>query len=243
MDDRTSTTLPTRTIRGAACNGAGPRDPPAKAQFFRAQAARLPYNAVRIGPNGGGVVAQAAGITEFDDMGDLLLATGRGEQPAFAHLYNLSSPILFAIALRTLRRRELAEEVLQESYLSIWKKAGQYHPARGRALAWMITIVRNRAIDRLRAEGRLGDRLEGLEDDSVSSRAANVVEPSIPGHLAQTVRGCIEQLQNNYRKSILLAYYYGLTHEELAARLETPLGTVKSWVRRGLHQLKGCVEQ
>ena len=178
-----------------------------------------------------------------DALADLLLATGHGDRDAFARVYDLCASTLFAVSLRTLRRRDLAEDVLQETFLTIWRKGGQYRPDRGGPMAWMITIVRNRAIDRLRAEGRVGDRLEGFEDDSVIDRAANAVEPTIPGHLAQTVRGCIEQLQNNYRKSILLAYYYGLTHEELSARLETPLGTVKSWVRRGLHQLKGCVEQ
>ncbi len=178
-----------------------------------------------------------------DELAALLRATGRGDRDAFARLYQRSASALFAVSLRTLRRRDLAEDVLQEAFLTIWRKAGQYNPDRGRPLAWMITIVRNRAIDRLRAEGRARDMIQGLEEDSVIAIGPNMGEPPIPGHLAKMVRDCIEQLRINYRKSILLAYYYGLTHEELASRLDTPLGTVKSWVRRGLHQLKGCLEQ
>ena len=174
---------------------------------------------------------------------DLLIAAGHGDRGAFARLYDASAPTLFAVSLRTLRRRDLAEDVLQEAFLTIWRKARQYRPDRGHPLAWMIAIVRNRAIDRLRAESRAGGPPVAYEENFGTAPVDEPGEPPIPGDLAQSIRTCIELLKNNYRKSILLAYYYGLTHEELAARLKTPLGTVKSWVRRGLNQLKGCLDQ
>ncbi len=174
---------------------------------------------------------------------DLLIAAGRGDRGAFARLYDASAPTLFAVSLRTLRRRDLAEDVVQEAFLTIWRKARQYRPDRGHPLAWMVAIVRNRAIDRLRTERRAGGPPVAYEENTGTAPVAEPGEASIPGEVAQTIRTCIELLQINYRNSILFAYYYGLTHEELAARLKAPLGTVKTWVRRGLNQLKGCLEQ
>ena len=182
------------------------------------------------------------GTAELEALEPLLCASGNGDRAAFAELYRLSASRLYPIALRILRRPEAAEDVLQEAYVLIWRKAAQFHPSRGRPLPWMAAIVRNRAIDRLRAQARepqdpahWDDLAEGLADPAASASAA-----AAPDALA--VRGCLERLQENQRQAILLAYYGGLTHEELAARLEAPLGTVKSWVRRGLLQLKDCLE-
>ena len=110
-------------------------------------------------------------------------------------------------------------------------------------MAWMVAIVRNRAIDRLRSEGRSPTAAAVSDGESEIEAHTGAFEPAIPRDMADSVRSCVERLQNNYRRSILLAYYYGLTHEELAARLDAPLGTVKSWVRRGILQLRECLEE
>ena len=182
------------------------------------------------------------GTADLEALEHLLCASGNGDRAAFAEVYRLTAARLFPIALRLLRGREAAEDVLQESYVLIWRKAAQFHPGRGRPLPWMAAIVRNRAIDRLRAQARepqdpaqWDDLAEGLADPAASASAAAAPD-------AVAVRGCLERLQENQRQAILLAYYGGMTHEELSARLDAPLGTVKSWVRRGLLQLKDCLD-
>lgn len=185
----------------------------------------------------------ASDAADPDTLEHLLHAAGRGDRQAFAKVYAQAAPTLFAIALRMARQRPLAEEVLQDAFLSIWRKAGQYHPDRGQAMAWMIAVVRNRAIDRLRSEGRSPTAAAVPDGESAIEAHSAAFEPALPRDMAESVRGCVERLQNNYRRSILLAYYYGLTHEELAARLDAPLGTVKSWVRRGILQLRECLEE
>jgi len=188
-------------------------------------------------------VATTPTVSELDPLADLLSAAGGGDRRAFARLYKLSSPILFAVAMRMLRRREAAEEVVQEAYVAIWRKAGQYRLDRGQPMSWMIAIVRNRAIDRLRKRGREPDATANIDD------LANVL-PSGDGRPADTalaatsaLRECMGQLKVTQQQAIYLAYYHGLTHEELAVRLDAPLGTVKSAVRRGLMQLRECLER
>ena len=174
---------------------------------------------------------------------DLLFTTGQGDRRAFARLYTLSAPTLFAVAVRLLRQRELAEEVVQEAYVSIWRKAGQYQLGRGQPMAWMIAVVRNRAIDRLRKQTREPDVAANLDDlaEFLPSEDRGPAAPT--SALGASLRECLGRLKVTQQKAILLAYYHGLTHEELATRLDAPLGTVKSTVRRGLFQLKECLDQ
>ena len=181
-------------------------------------------------------MAEPQPVTEIDSLGPLLQATAQGDRQAFARVYQLSSARLFAIALRITRRRDLAEEVLQEAFVTIWRKAGQYYPDRGAPMAWMTTIVRSRAIDALRRRPPETQEPE-VETAPVDQDAAWINTGALE------IRGCLDTLPENHRKAILLAYYYGLTHVELADELAAPLGTVKSWVRRGLLQLKECVDQ
>ena len=181
-------------------------------------------------------------VQDSDDLVPLLDGTARADRHAFGELYRLTSPRLFAVALRLLRERELAQDVLQEAYLAIWQKAGDYRAERGQPLAWMAGIVRNRSIDRLRQLQR-----QAAGQESLRATAPNPDwEARLRDHEATMARGlrdCLGQLQENQRKAIQLAYYYGLTHEELAEAMNAPLGTVKSWVRRGLLQLKDCFEE
>lgn len=178
-----------------------------------------------------------------EELGDLLSRTAGGDAAAFAELYRASSPQLFALAVRMLKRRDLAEEVLQEAFVSIWSKAGRYDPAKGSPLTWMASIVRNRALDRLRAR-----RPEQPIDEE--ERAAEWADPA-PSPLdaalqsadARALWECMKILEEGPRDAILRVYYEGLTHQELAARTGIALGTIKSWVRRGLVRLKGCLER
>jgi RNA polymerase sigma-70 factor (ECF subfamily) len=174
-----------------------------------------------------------------EELIGLLRATARGDRVAFERLYQCTSPTLFGVARSLLRRQEWAEEAVQDAYLRIWYHADEYHPSRGRALTWMISIVRYRAIDLLRrqrtpqaANGESGDR------DTPDPEALAVAL-----HDTHRLLGCLGDLTERQRRSIVLAFFEGLTHAELAHRLEVPLGTIKSWVRRGLAILKECLER
>ena len=184
-------------------------------------------------------LAKVTSVTE--PLAELLSETSRGDRQAFQRVYRLASPKLFAIALRIAGRRDLAEEILQEAFLTVWRKADQYNESRGKPLAWMATIVRHRAIDRLRRDGREPRRQSELPEAGLG--AQDLATARFAAGAAEDVRGCLDRLQDKQRKAILLAYYYGLSHEELAVDLDAPLGTVKSWVRRGLLRLKDCLEE
>lgn len=175
-----------------------------------------------------------------DCLEDLLAATARGDRQAFAELYRLTSGRLYAIALALLHQQDAAKDVLQETYLAIWRTAGQYQPDRAPALSWLMGITRHRAIEALRRRRRADEVwADPLEEalqipDPQSSLAVD--------HLSYALQQCLRRLSTDQFRAVALAFFHGLSHEELAARLQTPLGTVKSWVRRGLLQLKGCLE-
>ena len=171
-----------------------------------------------------------------DDQGELraLLERGaQGDRDAFRRLYDETSRRLFAIALRMLGDRGLAEDVLQECYMSVWTRAQHFRADRGSAIAWMQAIARNRSIDRLRMLHRR--ELVPLEELAAPPDGAATAE-------SMTLRRCLEELPEAQRRAILLVYYTGMTHEELSERTDAPLGTVKSRVRRGLRALRNCVE-
>ena len=229
----TQPVLPTSKSRTPICN---PKLPSAS-EVYVLYSHPLPNVA------GGKGVTSVTHVTELDPLEELLVAAGRGDRQAFARLYNLSASRLLAIALRILRQREPAEEVLQEAYLTIWKKASQYHPDRGRPLAWMGTIVRHRAIDLLRSQNREPRSHTGFDDVIEGGLGDDVATEAPFDQIDESLRGCLEKLQSKQQKAIVLAYYYGHTHEELVSALDAPLGTVKSWVRRGLLQLKECLDE
>ncbi len=167
---------------------------------------------------------------------DLLEAVGRGDADSFEMLYGLTSPRLLGYVLGVVKKRDWAEEVVQDVFLQIWRRADTFHPDRGRAIAWMTTIARHAAIDRLRRHRRehpLADD-DLLEDTEAATR--------LPFEITETINKCLSELEENSRRAILLAYYYGYTHEELSEALDAPLGTLKSRVRRGLIRLKACLE-
>lgn len=170
---------------------------------------------------------------------DLLEACGRGDREAFARLYRLTSPKLYGLALRMLKQEAWAQECLQDGFLNVWRNAAHYDPAKAAPMTWMTSIVRHRALDLLRQRrpelylGDYGPPETGGYSDPL---------PMLSGE-AEALARCLEELKEAQRRCLLLAYYEGLSHPELAARLDTPLGTVKTWIRRGLEQMKQCLER
>ncbi|MHB1060099.1 MAG: sigma-70 family RNA polymerase sigma factor [Rhodanobacter sp.] len=176
------------------------------------------------------------------DLAALLRSCATGDRAALARLYESTAPQLFGLALRMVRRRDLAEEVLQDAYLAAWRHAASFDEGRGTAFAWLAAILRNRAIDLLRRRGR---------EAPLDPEAAAAVPDPAPGPLARAVESeaaralaaCLGELEDGPRRSLLLAYYDGLTYEQTASRLGAPVGTVKSWIRRSLQRLKSCLER
>jgi RNA polymerase sigma-70 factor (ECF subfamily) len=179
---------------------------------------------------------------QSDPLVNLLTATARGDRQAFSELYRLTRSRLYAITLALLRQQDAAEDVLQETYLAVWRTAGQYQPGRAPALVWLMAIARHRAIELLRQRRR---RAAEIHAEPLAEEALQIPDPQPAqsvDHLAHAIQECLRRLSTDQAQAIALAFFHGLSHEELAARLRTPLGTVKSWVRRGLLQLKGCLE-
>lgn len=173
----------------------------------------------------------------------LLAAVAAGDQRAFGELYQSCSAHLYGLLLRILRRTDWAQEALQDCFLKIWQKSASYEPAKGAPLAWLSTIARYRALDLLRARR---PEVELPEDDGPGTpEAEDSGSDPLVGAVTEegvgALRRCLQTLTQEQRDSVLLAYYEGYTHQELAARLRAPLGTVKSWVRRGLMRLRECL--
>jgi RNA polymerase sigma-70 factor (ECF subfamily) len=169
------------------------------------------------------------------ELAQLLQRCAAQDSAAFRTLYDKTSPILFARLLRMLRRRSVAEEVLQDVYVRIWQRAVQFEAHRGRALAWMVTIARYCAIDLMRRERMTlvsDDAIAEIADDSSSD--TGVEKPN-------NFDFCIGQLNDNTRKCLTLAFVEGRSHDEIAQITTNPLGSVKSWIRRGLLALKDCL--
>jgi RNA polymerase sigma-70 factor, ECF subfamily len=170
----------------------------------------------------------------------LLARTALGDRAAFADLYRATSSKLFAVSLRIVRERPLAEEVLQDSFVNIWNHASDYAQAKSAPMTWMTAIVRNRSLDvvrRTREEPDVDDILSAnLADESASP--AREAEDRAEAH---TIRDCLAELDAGERQSIALAFFHGLSHSELAQHLRRPLGTVKTHIRRGLAKMKDCL--
>ncbi len=182
----------------------------------------------------------------------LIAAAGRGDHACFAQVYQRTHTHLFGVAVRILGQGQAAEDVLQEAYVSIWKNAAGYRSEVGgqtlQAMTWLIAIVRNKALDALRArtrrrESELPGSGEVDEDDvqSVGHPAPSAMHLLEQASQALHIDGCMQALEGSHRQSLALAYYQGLSHTEVAAQMGAPLGSVKAWIRRGLEKLKGCL--
>ncbi len=181
-------------------------------------------------------------MTAADPLVDLLAAAARRDQRAFARLYEMSSARLFAVALKLLRRQDWAEEVLQEAFVSIWHHAGEYNAALAAPLTWMTTIVRNRCFDWLRRPQQEITTDDETLFESIPDDALGPLEQLVQSSVTKSIFSCLQRLAAKERQTIALAFLHGLTHSELAEHLKEPLGTVKTYVRRGLAQLKVCLQ-
>ena len=179
---------------------------------------------------------------ERDELNRLLIQTGRNDQKAFAELYKRTSSKLFGVCLRMLRDRGEAEEVLQETYTTVWRRAASFDAAKASAITWLITLSRNKAIDRLRQH-----REELLDDPSRLDEAVDgQPTPAADAEASQEYRRlqhCLDELEPQQRDSVREAFFTGATYNELATRCKVPLGTMKSWIRRSLMQLRTCLDQ
>jgi RNA polymerase sigma-70 factor, ECF subfamily len=198
------------------------------------------------------VTLNEASLLNEQEVKRLLLATAARDVDAFERLYKRCAPLLLGVALRITRRRELAEEVLHDSFIRIWRAAETFDPF-GAPVGWMTTIVRNRAIDLMETHdvARV-DSYHAALDDKPEASLDQIFDWSSPESMDETLDSsrlrkfllrCLAGLAAVERQSLVLAYDQGLSHGELAAHLGRPLGTVKTWVRRGLANLRACVDE
>jgi RNA polymerase sigma factor (sigma-70 family) len=184
----------------------------------------------------------SAGSDPREELVRLLGLTGRGDQQAFAELYQRTSSKLFGICLRMLGDRGAAEDVLQEIYTTVWRRAASFDAAKAAAMTWLVALSRNKAIDRLRQR-----REERLDDTSGQSEIADD-QPS-PTAVAdstqerQRLQACLDALEPQHRSVVSEAFFTGATYNDLAIRRKVPLGTMKSWIRRSLLQLRACLDR
>lgn len=174
------------------------------------------------------------------DLVSLMGRVAASDRTAFNQLYAATSAKLFGIVLRILRRRDLAEEVLQEVYVKIWQRAGDFDAARSSPVTWMATIARNSALDvaRRRSHVPIDEAPEALQ---VSDPAKPALEQLELGQELQRLSRCIEGLEPDKQEMVRLAYLNGLSRDELAHRYGHPAGTIKTWLHRSLKQLKDCL--
>ena len=179
-------------------------------------------------------------VTGLSSAATLVEMAGRGSKLALKRLYQLESRRLYGVALRIVRRPEVAADVLQDAFIQVWQNAKSFSPERGAAEAWLTGIVRFRALDAVRKSGR-----EILSDDPALGDAAEnpeIVERMSSDAEAKALQRCLGLLEGEQRRSVMLAFVDGYSHAEIAQRLSEPLGTVKSRIRRGLTALRKCLE-
>ena len=170
----------------------------------------------------------------------LMAGVARGDQAAFERLYVATRAKLFGVVLRILRRNDLAEEVIQETYLKIWNNAGSFDAKLATPITWMVAIARNRAIDivRKRSEASIEDEPEAL------SVAADTPPPLARREMTEELKrllACLGKLDPEKQRIVLLAYYSGWSRDQLARKLDIPVNTIKTWLRRSLLEIRGCM--
>lgn len=180
-----------------------------------------------------------------EDHQKLMARTALGDRTAFEQLYDASYGRLYAVALHLVKHPDRAEEALQDSYVKIWHNASEYRLQRGSVMTWMASIVRYRCLDFLRSQRLRDDRWCSVDDFDQLDPVAVSSEPFTPelSGVSGQLQHCLKQLDANQRHAIYLSYLQGMSHQEIVDRIEAPLGSVKSWIRRGLQRLKKCVEE
>jgi len=172
-----------------------------------------------------------------------LARVAAGDRAALRIVYQDTSAKLFGVCLRILNDRSEAEDVLQDVYVTVWRKAGSFDPSRASPITWLVAIARNRAIDRLRASAmsRRSEPIETAED--VRDDAPAALDLVVAAEQQARLKVCLGELEERHSAVIRSAFLDGVTYEQLAQRMDVPLGTMKSWIRRGLMKLRACLER
>lgn len=180
-----------------------------------------------------------------DDLVELIERVARREESALKQLYDLTSPKLFGLSMRVVGKAEWAEDALQESFLQIWRTACDYRASLSPPMVWLGMIVRSRSLDCLRQRSaeriQLTDEFDDVMADTMAGNAPDPMETTLCSQQALILHQCLEKLENRQREVVCLAYMRDLSHGELAEQLRLPQGTVKTWIRRGLDQLRSCM--
>jgi RNA polymerase sigma factor (sigma-70 family) len=179
-------------------------------------------------------------MSQHPDFDAAIAACARGDRTALNQLYQSEAAKMLGVALRIVKRRTLAEEAVQDAFVQVWRKAASFDPDLGNGRTWIYAILRNRALNILRDESRtdLTDDMESFDRASDEDDPETIVSKLSD---AGALKRCLQKLDEKRRAAILLAYAHGLSHGELAQKLNMPLGTVKSWIRRSLGSLKECL--
>jgi RNA polymerase sigma factor (sigma-70 family) len=180
-----------------------------------------------------------------DQLRRLLASVALGDAAAFRRLYDATSAKLFGFALRILRKDELAEEAVQDAFVSVWHAASSYQPHLAAPMTWMATIVRNKSLDILRRQ----DSTEALDGDTFDADLLLALQDPATGpqdrlQMSQAARDlalCMDGLESRQRQAVGMAFFHDLSHSEVAQQLSLPIGTVKTWIRRSLDKLRTCL--
>jgi RNA polymerase sigma-70 factor, ECF subfamily len=207
--------------------------------------ARLPRGAhirldAAVRPGHNHATGGAALMPGSAELVGLLAAVAKGDRAAFERLYAATRAKLYGVVIRILRRSDLADEVLQESYLKIWSSAGQFDPAVASPITWMVSIARNRAIDILRKRTEVSIE----EEQDAMEVAAETSDPLAGRELTEELKrllACMGKLDGERQRLVLLAYYSGWSREQLAAKFGKPVNTIKTWLRRSLMEIRECL--
>lgn len=174
------------------------------------------------------------------ELSALLASVARRDEAAFERLYEATSAKLYGVVLRILKRQDLAEEVIQDAYIKIWNSAGQFNPGLSSPITWMASIARNRAIDIVRKRSEISIEEEPAAMDVASDMPDPLARKDMTEEL-QRVLDCVGRLEPQRQRLVLLAYYNGWSREQLSKKFDTPLNTVKTWLRRSMVEIRECL--
>ena len=169
-----------------------------------------------------------------------LALVGDGQKTALQRVYDLTSAKLLGVIMHVVRDRDAAEDALQETYLKVWDRASRFDRTRASPITWLCAIARNTAIDHVRKTGRRSE----VSDDvlpEIADRSPDADAMLCDAEDSERLKDCLDGLKDDHRRCIRMAFFRGYSHSELAEKLDVPLGTMKSWIRRGLSSLKGCL--
>ncbi len=178
----------------------------------------------------------------MNSLQDWIVGCGKGDSQSFESLYKATSPKLFSILVRILKSKAYAEEVLQEGFMEIWKNSNRYDASKGKPFTWMSSIMRYRALDRLRQTKRDVTSMDDKWFENLQVQGPGPFEKMVSNKERSALIDCLQTLSADQKNCIASAFYDGQTHEEISEIQSKPLGTIKTWLRRGLEKLKSCLE-